>query len=60
MIAGSAAAINAPGASTISVGASSDFTIPADGNYVLGFATSGAAAANSAIEVGQRLELRWT
>lgn len=58
--AGSTVAINAPAASAITTGASADFTIPADGNYVLGFATSGAAGANSAAAIAQRLELRWT
>jgi hypothetical protein len=56
--AGSTVAFASPAASTKSQGNSGDFTIPADGHYVLGVALSGTQATNSLVGLSVQLQTR--
>ena len=57
-VAGSGFAFASPAASSVNAGATSDFTPPADGNYLLGVTFSGAPAANSLVSWTTRLQIR--
>jgi hypothetical protein len=50
--------INEPAASTVTRAVNSDFTIPADGAYVLGFVTSAKLTANSNTRLSAQLQTR--
>jgi hypothetical protein len=58
VIAGSTAAVNAPALSTITKVDSADFTIPADGLYVLAIANSGTLVATSVVSIAAILQTR--
>jgi hypothetical protein len=58
VVASSTVAVNAPSASTITSAATSDFTIPSDGSYMLCVALSGTQAANSTVSVHSQLQYR--
>jgi hypothetical protein len=57
-VSGSTVAFVNPSASTPAQNATSDFTIPADGYYVLGVVTSAAVANNSAVHISAQLQTR--
>lgn len=55
---GSTVEINEPAASTVAAAVGSDFTIPADGAYVLGVVTSATLTNNSAVLLSAQLQTR--
>lgn len=58
VVSGSTIAFATPSADTISQNATSDFTLPSDGQYVLGFAISGGpTAANNAMSLNLQLQV---
>lgn len=58
VVAGTTVAIASPAASTVVSGVSTDATIPADGLYCLGVATSGSPASNHAALLSAELQVR--
>jgi hypothetical protein len=58
VVSGSTVEFNEPAASTLTQGNSGDFTIPADGAYVIGLVTSAELTAKSAIVVNGQLQTR--
>lgn len=60
VVSGSTVAFAAPSASTLNTGSSGDFTIPADGHYVLGVVAAGSPAATSCTALAAQLQTRWT
>lgn len=58
VVSGSTVAIASPAASSTTQGNSGDFTIPSDGQYVLGVVTSGAVTTNNASLVTAQLQTR--
>lgn len=59
VVSGSTAAINTPVADAATSAASSDFTLPSDGAYLLGVVTSGTIANNALCSVHAQLQVRW-
>lgn len=58
VIAGSPLEINEPAASTVTQAVGSDFTIPADGAYLLGVVTSATLTTNSWVNLSAQLQVR--
>lgn len=60
VVSGSTVALANPSASTTSQGNSGDFTIPSDGQYAIGVATSATLTANAYALLTAQLQTRWT
>lgn len=58
VVPGSTVVLNEPAASTVSQGNSGDFTIPADGAYVLGVVTDATMTTNSSALLSAQLQTR--
>jgi hypothetical protein len=56
---GSTSAITTPSASTVGVYTGTDFSLPSDGGYTLGFAAAAAAANNHIGNLSLMLQVRW-
>jgi hypothetical protein len=57
-VSGSTAAVNTPAADSSNVVASSDFSLPTDGHYVLGVVTTATVATSSHLHMSVALQLR--
>lgn len=58
VVSGSTVTRTAPGASSTFIDASADFSVPADGNYILGVSTSGVASGNAIVAITIILQVR--